>query len=298
SELDPFDDLIREDEVVTADESQLDDDLVADFGFEEIEPQTEQNKALEPEEEKPLTVQVEEDASELELESGLDIDALLSEAQPQPPAASEPELTKSLQEESVPFNSNDFLGDLEEMSPEHDPLMTELDELFESDNTVLEETEQESADFAAELDALLEGTEGFAEELENSSVKENLMPSAEELPSENGEYQPRDEQTEPEITSKEEEPAFTPTPNTVENEFGVPQEEDWLLDDVEPEAENKLEQEPVAATSTDVDEDEFNFDELELPEFDEEDALASMAAEPELPEAEVQTAEPTADAEE
>ncbi|WP_274013014.1 FimV/HubP family polar landmark protein [Vibrio parahaemolyticus] len=298
TELDPFDDLIREDEAVTADESQLDDDLLADFGFEEIEPQTEQNKALEPEEEKPLTVQVEEDASELELESGLDIDALLSEAQPQPSAASEPELTKSLQEESVPFNSNDFLGDLEEMSPEHDPLMTELDELFESDNTVLEETEQESADFAAELDALLEGKEGFAEELENSSVKENLMPSAEELPSENGEYQPRDEQTEPEITSKEEEPAFTPTPNTVENEFGVPQEEDWLLDDVESEAENKLEQEPVAATSTDVDEDEFNFDELELPEFDEEDALASMADEPELPEAEVQAAAPTVDAEE
>ncbi|EJI6684746.1 FimV/HubP family polar landmark protein [Vibrio parahaemolyticus] len=298
SELDPFDDLIREDEVVTADESQLDDDLVADFGFEEIEPQTEKNETLEPEEEKPLTAQVEEDASELELESGLDIDALLSEAQAQPPAVSEPELTKSLQEESVPFNSNDFLGDLEEISPEHDPLMTELDELFESDNTVLEETEQESADFAAELDALLEGKDGFAEELENSSVKENLMPSAEELPSENGEYQLPEEQTEPEITSKEEEPAFTPTPYTVENEFGVPQEEDWLLDDVEPEAENKLEQEPVAATSTDVDEDEFNFDELELPEFDEEDALASMADEPELPEAEVQAAAPTAEAEE
>ncbi|WP_274025311.1 FimV/HubP family polar landmark protein [Vibrio parahaemolyticus] len=279
TELDPFDDLIREDEAVTADESQLDDDLVADFGFEEIEPQTEKNETLEPEEEKPLTAQVEEDASELELASGLDIDALLSEAQPQPAA---PEPTESLQEESVPFNSNDFLGDLEEMSPEHDPLMTELDELFESDNTVLEETEQESADFAAELDALLEGKEGFTEELS----------------SENGEYQLRDEQTEPEITSKEEEPAFTPTPNTVENEFGVPQEEDWLLDDVEPEAENKLEQEPVAATSTDVDEDEFNFDELELPEFDEEDALASMADEPELLEAEVQTAEPTADAEE
>ncbi|TOP21409.1 AAA family ATPase [Vibrio parahaemolyticus] len=295
SELDPFDDLIREDEVVTADESQLDDDLVADLGFEEIEPQTKQNKALEPEEEKPLTAQVEEDASELEFESGLDIDALLSEAQQQPVA---PEPTESLQEESVPFNSNDFLGDLEEMSPEYDPLMTELDELFESDNTVLEETEQESADFAAELDALLEGKDGFAEELENSSVKENLMPSAEELPSENGEYQPRDEQTEPEITSKEEEPAFTPTPNTVENEFGVPQEEDWLLDDVESEAENKLEQEAVAATSTDVDEDEFNFDELELPEFDEEDALASMADEPELPEAEVQAAAPTAEAEE
>ncbi|MRD96500.1 hypothetical protein F0M01_26060, partial [Vibrio parahaemolyticus] len=45
-------------------------------------------------------------------------------------------------------------------------------------------------------------------------------------------------------------------------------------------------------------EEEFNFDELELPEFDEEDALASMADEPELPEAEVQAAAPTAEAEE
>ncbi|TNY59627.1 hypothetical protein CGK66_08935, partial [Vibrio parahaemolyticus] len=45
-------------------------------------------------------------------------------------------------------------------------------------------------------------------------------------------------------------------------------------------------------------EGEFNFDELELPEFDEEDALASMAAEPELPESEVQAAAPTAEAEE
>uniref|UniRef100_UPI0012ADF3A2 hypothetical protein n=1 Tax=Vibrio parahaemolyticus TaxID=670 RepID=UPI0012ADF3A2 len=47
-------------------------------------------------------------------------------------------------------------------------------------------------------------------------------------------------------------------------------------------------------------EEEFNFDELELelPEFDEEDALASMTGEPEQPEAEVPTAEPTADAEE
>ncbi|WP_273978319.1 hypothetical protein, partial [Vibrio parahaemolyticus] len=53
----------------------------------------------------------------------------------------------------------------------------------------------------------------------------------------------------------------------------------------------------TAEPTADADE-EFNFDELELPEFDEEDALASMAAEPELPEAEVQTAEPTADADE
>ncbi|WP_199455696.1 hypothetical protein, partial [Vibrio owensii] len=39
-------------------------------------------------------------------------------------------------------------------------------------------------------------------------------------------------------------------------------------------------------------EEEFNFDELELPEFNEEDALASMAEEPALTESEI--AEPQA----
>ncbi|HHB9693444.1 TPA: FimV/HubP family polar landmark protein, partial [Vibrio parahaemolyticus] len=58
------------------------------------------------------------------------------------------------------------------------------------------------------------------------------------------------------------------------------------------------EAEVQAAAPTAEAEEEFNFDELELPEFDEEDALASMTAEPELPDAEVQTAEPTAEAEE
>lgn len=58
------------------------------------------------------------------------------------------------------------------------------------------------------------------------------------------------------------------------------------------------EAEVQAATPTVDAEEEFNFDELELPEFDEEDALASMADEPELPESEREAAAPAAEAEE
>ncbi|WP_139150468.1 hypothetical protein, partial [Vibrio parahaemolyticus] len=52
------------------------------------------------------------------------------------------------------------------------------------------------------------------------------------------------------------------------------------------------ESEREAAAPTAEAEEEFNFDELELPEFDEEDALASMADEPELPESEREAAAP------
>ncbi|MEF1180897.1 FimV/HubP family polar landmark protein [Vibrio campbellii] len=180
-------------------------------------------------------------------------------------------------ESNADFDSNDFLGELEDASPEHDPLMTELDELFESNNEALLPSEQERSDFAAELGALIgeEASETDTEE-HSSELPEALAPQEETI-------------VEPDA---EPAPAFTPTPNTVENEFGIPQEEDWLVDEIE--SESKVEQEPVAASSTDadVDEEEFNFDELELPEFNEEDALASMADEPAL--AESETVEPEA----
>ncbi|MGR4992342.1 hypothetical protein ACPV3U_22630, partial [Vibrio rotiferianus] len=44
--------------------------------------------------------------------------------------------------------------------------------------------------------------------------------------------------------------------------------------------------------------EEFNFDELDLPEFGEEDALASVAEEPSEPEVESQPEQPAAEAEE
>ncbi|WP_045421657.1 FimV/HubP family polar landmark protein [Vibrio campbellii] len=303
SEIDPFDELIREDdETEQTAATQSDDDLLASLGFDDLEPAVEEAlPQSQPVMDAKPVVDLEDEKAALGLDSGLDIDALLSENQPEAETqsleqASNDELDLEAAESNADFDSNDFLGDLEDASPEHDPLMTELDELFESNNEALLPSEQERSDFAAELDALIgeEESETDTEEqqfeapTQDSEVTENTL---EEHSSELPEALAPQEETmvEPET---EPAPAFTPTPNTVENEFGIPQEEDWLVDEIEP--ENKIEQEPVAASSTEsaIDEEEFNFDELELPEFNEEDALASMADEPALAESEI--AEPQA----
>ncbi|MFM2612128.1 FimV/HubP family polar landmark protein [Vibrio campbellii] len=303
SEIDPFDELIREDdETEQTAATQSDDDLLASLGFDDSEPAVEEAlPQSQPVMDAKPVVDLEDEKAALGLDSGLDIDALLSENQPEAETqsleqASNDELDLEAAESNADFDSNDFLGDLEDASPEHDPLMTELDELFESNNEALLPSEQERSDFAAELDALIgeEESETDTEEqqfeapTQDSEVTENTL---EEHSSELPEALAPQEETmvEPET---EPAPAFTPTPNTVENEFGIPQEEDWLVDEIEP--ENKIEQEPVAASSTEsaIDEEEFNFDELELPEFNEEDALASMADEPALAESEI--AEPQA----
>ncbi|WP_045453681.1 FimV/HubP family polar landmark protein [Vibrio campbellii] len=303
SEIDPFDELIREDdETEQTAATQSDDDLLASLGFDDLEPAVEEAlPQSQPVMDAEPVVDIEDEKAALGLDSGLDIDALLSENQPEAETqsleqASNDELDLEAAESNADFDSNDFLGDLEDASPEHDPLMTELDELFESNNEALLPSEQERSDFAAELDALIgeEESETDTEEqqfeapTQDSEVTENTL---EEHSSELPEALAPQEETmvEPET---EPAPAFTPTPNTVENEFGIPQEEDWLVDEIE--SENKIEQEPVAASSTEsaIDEEEFNFDELELPEFNEEDALASMGDEPALAESEI--AEPQA----
>ncbi|NDJ82328.1 AAA family ATPase [Vibrio campbellii] len=286
SEIDPFDELIREDdETEQTAATQSDDDLLASLGFDDLEPAVEEVlPQSQPVMEAEPVVDLEDEKAALGLDSGLDIDALLSENQPEAETqsleqASNDELDSEAAESIADFDSNDFLGDLEDASPEHDPLMTELDELFESNNEALLPSEQERSDFAAELDALI------GEEASETDTEEHLPELPEALA-------PQEETIVEPDAEPEPAPAFTPTPNTVENEFGIPQEEDWLVDEIE--SESKVEQEPVAASSTDadVDEEEFNFDELELPEFNEEDALASMADEPAL--AESETVEPEA----
>ncbi|CAH1605204.1 AAA family ATPase [Vibrio jasicida] len=304
TDVDPFDDLIREDdEPEIASAQQSDDDLLASLGFDYLEPE-----ATQPAE----TQQQVKSASELEdekalgLDSGLDIDALLNENQPEvepkvDALSRESEAESALEQTVEDFDKEDFFGDLEDSIPEHDPLMSELDELFESNEDDLKQAEQERADFAAELDALIseQATEEDELDFEPELIQE---PSIESEP-QDAILEKADSDFETSLSKTEEEPAFTPTPNTVENEFGIPQEEDWLVDDIEP--ETKTEQEPVAASSTETatEDEEFNFDELDLPEFNEEDALTSMSQEPELAESETadpETAanEPTAEEEE
>ncbi|MFH4678936.1 FimV/HubP family polar landmark protein [Vibrio diabolicus] len=288
TELDPFDDLIREDESPAQNKSE-EEELLASLGFGEPDG-----------EEKPSSIAESEPThEEPEIESGLDIDALLSDSQPDlQQTAPEQPLTEP-ETASEPFSSDEFLGDLEDLSPENDPLMSELDDLFESDSEELQPTEQEKADFSAELDALFDTEDDLAQqqveepqaEIEESSPQQEE--DANSKSTQDASVEP-DAKVPPQVETVEDAPAFTPTPNTVENEFGVPQEEDWLLDEPELESETQPEQEQNSGNKSEPEsselasetdsatnaEEEFNFDELELPEFSEEDALASMADEP------------------
>ncbi|HHX8466522.1 TPA: FimV/HubP family polar landmark protein [Vibrio diabolicus] len=288
TELDPFDDLIREDESPAQNKSQ-EEELLASLGFGEPDG-----------DEKPSSIAESEPAhEEPEIESGLDIDALLSDSQPDPQQTAPEQPLTEPETASEPFSSDEFLGDLEDLSPENDPLMSELDDLFESDSEELQPTEQEKADFSAELDALFDTEDDLAQqqveepqaEIEESSPQQEE--DANSKSTQDASVEP-DAKVPPQVETEEDAPAFTPTPNTVENEFGVPQEEDWLLDGPELESETQSEQEQNSGNKSEPEsselasetesatnaEEEFDFDELDLPEFSEEDALASMAGEP------------------
>ncbi|MCS0045013.1 FimV/HubP family polar landmark protein [Vibrio antiquarius] len=288
TELDPFDDLIREDESPAQNKSE-EEELLASLGFGEPDG-----------DEKPSSIAESEPAhEESEIESGLDIDALLSDSQPDPQQTAPEQPLTEPETASEPFSSDEFLGDLEDLSPENDPLMSELDDLFESDSEELQPTEQEKADFSAELDALFDTEDDLAQqqveepqaEIEESSPQQEE--DANSKSTQDASVEP-DAKVPPQAETEEDAPAFTPTPNTVENEFGVPQEEDWLLDEPELESETQPEQEQNSGNKSEPEsselasetdsatnaEEELNFDELDLPEFSEEDALASMADEP------------------
>ncbi|MCR9686558.1 AAA family ATPase [Vibrio antiquarius] len=288
TELDPFDDLIREDESPAQTKSEK-EELLASLGFGEPDG-----------DEKPSSIAESEPAhEESEIESGLDIDALLSDSQPDPQQTAPEQPLTEPETASEPFSSDEFLGDLEDLSSENDPLMSELDDLFESDSEELQPTEQEKADFSAELDALFDTEDDLTQqqveepqaEIEESSPQQEE--DANSKSTQDASVEP-DAKVPPQVETEEDAPAFTPTPNTVENEFGVPQEEDWLLDEPELESETQPEQEQNSGNKSEPEsselasetdsatnaEEEFDFDELDLPEFSEEDALASMADEP------------------
>ncbi|GMM75309.1 FimV/HubP family polar landmark protein [Vibrio alginolyticus] len=266
ADLDPFDDLIREDESPELNKSE-EEELLKSLGFGEPDA-----------DEKPSSVvESEQTHEDQDIESGLDIDALLSESQPDMQQAAKEQPLTEPEAASEPFSSDEFLGDLEDLTPENDPLMSELDDLFESDSEELLPTEQEKADFSAELDALFDSEDDLPQQVEKTQTEiEEASSLQQEATDTDSTQEPSVEsgaEVQPHVEQEEDIPAFTPTPNTIENEFGVPQEEDWLLD--EPELEPETE-------STNDSEEEFNFDELDLPEFSEEDALASMAGEPAL----------------
>ncbi|WP_315918262.1 FimV/HubP family polar landmark protein [Vibrio fluvialis] len=188
------------------------------------------------------------------------------------------EIEQLAQEPTAEFNSDNFKDDLLSSVPEHDPLLEELN-LDDDEESAFED---EAFDFNPEI----EGTDSGAE------------------------MQP------------EETPTAVTVPEPIANEFGVPQDDDWLLDE-ESESTSDIVEDSQPLSSADfmaeldgaenteivesvrdnvsettsasddndverdffaaeLDDESFDFDELELAEDSEEDALADAMAQPEL----------------
>ncbi|MBE4601015.1 FimV/HubP family polar landmark protein [Vibrio navarrensis] len=142
---------------------------------------------------------------------------------------------------------------------------------------------------------------------ENVPVDNTLDEALQAEPSSDPEQIPSDSKVQEEQPAADEAPQFTPTPNTVANEFGTPQEEDWAdaeseLDgfgQIEPEMPRQQEESLAAFADEDAfaneesaalqDEealapashDDEVLDDADLPEFDEEDARTASENEAE-----------------
>ncbi|MBY8093726.1 AAA family ATPase [Vibrio fluvialis] len=192
------------------------------------------------------------------------------------------EIEQLAQEPTAEFNSDNFKDDLLSSVPEHDPLLEE----FNLDDDEESAFEDEAFDFNPEI----EGTDSGAE------------------------MQP------------EETPTAVAVPEPIANEFGVPQDDDWLLDeDSESTSEIVEDSQPLSSAdfmaeldgaenteivesvrdnvsettsasddndverdffAAELDDESFDFDELELAEDSEEDAMAQpeLSGEPEVKE--------------
>ncbi|MCG6350864.1 FimV/HubP family polar landmark protein [Vibrio fluvialis] len=188
------------------------------------------------------------------------------------------EIEQLAQEPTAEFNSDNFKDDLLSSVPEHDPLLEE----FNLDDDEESSFEDEAFDFNPEI----EGTDSGA------------------------------------AMQPEETPTAVTVPEPIANEFGVPQDDDWLLDE-ESESTSEIVEDSQPLSSADfmaeldgaenteivesvrdnvsettsasddndverdffaaeLDDESFDFDELELAEYSEEDALADAMAQPEL----------------
>ncbi|CAH7177815.1 ATPase [Vibrio chagasii] len=250
----PATDALLDDALETTDEALIDELMTPELDqvVEEASEQQAQSDVIEP--------AVGDTKPEVESDE-LDIDSLLSEntsvdefeqehpeLEPSPELGSSEEIATSFESEAT---SPASLGDISD-----DDEDTVEDWLAEAINDV-ESPSNIDSDF--DFEPKIQGSEEF----------DNVVES---LP-----------EPEPEPVRAANMPEIIP------NEFGVPQDDDWLIDEDSNEAvaetttELQAEPQPEVASQPEVveqqSEDEFSFDDFELPEFNEEDALAEAEAE-------------------
>ena len=200
----------------------------------------------------------------------------------------QPEFSPSEEHEETPVFEDAQVGELTEQNVEEPEEESVEDWLSEAIDDV-----ESTPDFSADFDFTpeIEGSESI--ELDDSEVVEPVTDVQEEL---------EEEAIAPEANNDTQQSSSTEEdkPAPVANEFGVPQDDDWLVDEgPKPTSDEEVistdlapETEPPAAPEASVEEsspaeeapqaeDDFSIDDLELPEFNEEDALAEFDAQPE-----------------
>ncbi|EEX42285.1 FimV/HubP family polar landmark protein [Vibrio furnissii] len=155
------------------------------------------------------------------------------------------EIEQQAQEPAEEFNSANFKDDLLSSAPEHDPLLDE----FKLDDDDALSFDDDEFDFNPEIEGL------------------DTTPEPEP-------------QSEPDVTSKPEDKS-----TEVANEFGVPQDDDWLLDDaMEQSAESELPPASSMADDAPLSSADFMAELDETQESVSQDRVQDTADEPSLPE--------------
>ncbi|MBT9240374.1 FimV/HubP family polar landmark protein [Vibrio splendidus] len=293
----PATDALLDDALETTDEALIDELMTSDdsdsLQATEEPDEASIESALEPEQ-TSLSDSHEllpEEAVSSVQDDELDVDSLLSENSDfDKPVFEEPTQEDTEQQELEPKEA-DVQHQREDIaaSTEDQASPASLNDISEDDEETVEDWLAEAID-DVESPANIDSDFDFEPKIQGSDELENIVES---LP-------------EPEPVRAAHMPEIIP------NEFGVPEDNDWLVGDdtakedaladaeadvevipdpVAPAVEPQLDAEPQAETVPQVDateqaevpgqdsEEEFSFDDFELPEFNEEDALAEADAE-------------------
>ncbi|KGK09660.1 FimV/HubP family polar landmark protein [Vibrio navarrensis] len=162
-------------------------------------------------------------------------------------------------------------------------------------------SDEEAQDAQIDEELSADTDEELTQADENVSVDNTLDEALQAEPSSDPEQIPSDSKVQEEQPAADEAPQFTPTPNTVANEFGTPQEEDWAdaeselasFGQTEPEMPRQQEESLAAFANEEsaalqdeealapASHDDEVLDDADFPEFDEEDARTASENEAE-----------------
>ncbi|SBT12074.1 FimV/HubP family polar landmark protein [Vibrio celticus] len=301
----PATDALLDDSLETTDEALIDELMTSDDNDslpateEPAEPSLENTVESEQAHfSNSNEVSSEESASSVE-DDELYIDSLLSENSD----FDKPDFEERVQEETAQQEPEPKEADVQEQrediaaSFEDQASPSSLNDISEDDEETVEDWLAEAID-DVESPANIDSDFDFEPKIQGSDEFEDVVES---LPEPEPEPE-REREREPEPVRAANMPEIIP------NEFGVPQDDDWLIEDeasepevlaetdvtpelVTPVAEPQLDAEPQVEATPQAEvaeqaevlgqesEEEFSFDDFELPEFGEEDALAEADAE-------------------